>query len=154
MKTFYRITGLICAGYGIVTLGILGMGGVFNFFVLAAGLFLMALSLLWDRMPVTLKRGVTALTVVLGMMFLIIEGIIIHDAVECNAVDLSAYDVCTAVLDVSYRRELRLIDNISFKVDHAEQVLIQLRLPFVGDILSRIRRDESDCSTGYGIRLG
>ena len=82
MKTFYRITGLICAVYGIVTLGILGMGGVFNFFFLAAGLFLMALSLLWDRMPVTLKRGVTALTVVLGMMFLIIEGIIIHDAVS------------------------------------------------------------------------
>jgi uncharacterized SAM-binding protein YcdF (DUF218 family) len=82
MKAFYRITGLICAVYGIVILGILGMGGVFNFFFLAAGLFLMALSLLWDRMPVTLKRGVTALTVVLGMMFLIIEGIIIHDAVS------------------------------------------------------------------------
>lgn len=82
MKSFYRITGIICTVYGIIILGILGTGGLFNFFFLAAGLFLLALSFIWDKLSMTLKKIITAFTVIIGLLFVFVEVIIIYNAVS------------------------------------------------------------------------
>ena len=81
MKTFYRITGLICTVYGIVILGILGTRGLFNYFYLVAGLFLLVLGIFWDRMSQTLRKIVAAFTITLGLLFVFVEGMIIYHAV-------------------------------------------------------------------------
>ena len=81
MKRFYTYTGIICAVYGMIILAILGFRGLFNFFFLAAGVFLLALAALWNRMNENIRRIFFILTVLLGLIFVTVEGIIISEAV-------------------------------------------------------------------------
>ena len=76
------MTGIIFLIYGLIVLCILGPNRIFNFFYIAAGLFLILFSKCRDTMNDSVRKILSVIILLLAVVFIIVETIIITYALK------------------------------------------------------------------------
>ena len=84
-KVIFGILGVICAVYGCIVLSLIGTRALFNWFYLALGCFLTAISLIWPKDPdkgKSFRKTVSVTAAVCAVVFLAAEAHIMSFALK------------------------------------------------------------------------